>query len=1221
MKHFAFITETAQKTFEILINAMALQLFVAFIANAGTTYYSTVNDVEWAWSNVNGHNTPAILGGGTASSPAATYFWVTDVVIPTAIGGLQVQKVNAYAFYNCSKITSVVIPDSVVVSSDHTFYGCSSLTYVTFPEGYGDIGDYMFYGCSKISSIEIPSNATCIGNSAFQNCSSIESLTIPDSVTSIGRYAFSGCTALRSLQLPLRFVGKTSSMSIPRGCGVTFHGFCNFTVTSEFGNPDPCVGTRSIEVYTPTSILCSISESEESLASGVRKKCIGWSGTGSVPTSGAGTNVTFEITKDSTLTWLWETQNLLRVSVTGGSCSFGEQWVADGTTATATIVPDTHLYSISLSGDTDGVTLSGTSLTIPSDRPREIAVTAEEVKVSLDVATAHGTATLTGRTEWSWGDTVTVSVAADAAVNGVRHVCTGWTGTGSVPANGTWTNVTFEIEEDSSITWNWRKENAIRVSVTSGGTCDFGEQWVADGTTATATIVPDTHLYSISLSGDTDGVTLSGTSLTIPSDRPREIAVTAEEVKVSLDVATAHGTATLTGRTEWSWGETVTASVVADSPVDGVRYVCTGWTGTGSVPKSGTGANATFTIKQDSTLTWNWRKENFIKVSVASGGTCSFGEQWVADGTTATATIVPDTHLYSISLSGDTDGVTLSGTSLTIPSDRPREIAVTAEEVKVSLDVATAHGTATLTGRTEWSWGETVDASVVSPVGSNGWQYVCTGWTGAGSVPANGTGTNVTFEIEEDSSITWLWETNVWVECAVFGDATAQSWQDWGRLGSLFSCPFTIGESNFNWVVSGDADGVVVDAAARMIEIPCDRPRVVEVRFVTAGNAVADDGDPLTWDAADNGWRPAFAEDASGGVCLRSGAIGANEVSTVETVVIGPGALSFDWRISAGRGNFARMCLDGVEQSSITRTTDWATEFVELDDGPHTLRWSYEKGTGAADGEDAAFLDNVRWTPFTLTDVLDATNLIWRTDGAAAWSPQVSVSRDGIDAARSGRVSGTAVSGLKTTLVGEGAFSWSWRLEMAPGGNAGVDVFLDGDWLEDYAPTGEWREESLEIEGEGEHTVRFEFWNAGTVATISDCAYLDQVVWTPEAPESIVVDGVEVPVSWLDEYPTLVEEHSGSHEAAANAIAANGVNTVAECYVAGLVPTNAADVFRAIISWKDGAPVITWEPDLNEGGTKHERVYAVEGRESLTQGSWGSTNANSHFFRVKVELK
>ena len=117
------------------------------------------------------------------------------------------------------------------------------------------------------------------------------------------------------------------------------------------------------------------------------------------------------------------------------------------------------------------------------------------------------------------------------------------------------------------------------------------------------------------------------------------------------------------------------------------------------------------------------------------------------------------------------------------------------------------------------------------------------------------------------------------------------------------------------------------------------------------------------------------------------------------------------------------------------------------------------------------------------------------------------------------------------------------------------------------------------------------------------------------------MDGVEVPVSWLDEYPTLVEEHSGSHEAAANAIAANGVNTVAECYVAGLVPTNAADVFRAIISWKDGAPVITWEPDLNEGGTKHERVYAVEGRESLTQGSWGSTNANSHFFRVKVELK
>ena len=56
--------------------------------------------------------------------------------------------------------------------------------------------------------------------------------------------------------------------------------------------------------------------------------------------------------------------------------------------------------------------------------------------------------------------------------------------------------------------------------------------------------------------------------------------------------------------------------------------------------------------------------------------------------------------------------------------------------------------------------------------------------------------------------------------------------------------------------------------------------------------------------------------------------------------------------------------------------------------------------------------------------------------------------------------------------------------------------------------------------------------------------------------------------------------------------------------------------------WKveDGESVIGWEPDLNEGGTKNERVYTFEGRESLTDGDWGPTNAASRFFRVRVSM-
>ncbi len=85
-------------------------------------------------------------------------------------------------------------------------------------------------------------------------------------------------------------------------------------------------------------------------------------------------------------------------------------------------------------------------------------------------------------------------------------------------------------------------------------------------------------------------------------------------------------------------------------------------------------------------------------------------------------------------------------------------------------------------------------------------------------------------------------------------------------------------------------------------------------------------------------------------------------------------------------------------------------------------------------------------------------------------------------------------------------------------------------------------------------------------------------------------------------------------------VAPNG-QTFGESYIAGLNPTDPSAKLTTYISMTaDGQPIISWSPDLNEGGRKRERVYTVEGRESLTEGSWGPTNANSRFFRVKVDL-
>ena len=73
-------------------------------------------------------------------------------------------------------------------------------------------------------------------------------------------------------------------------------------------------------------------------------------------------------------------------------------------------------------------------------------------------------------------------------------------------------------------------------------------------------------------------------------------------------------------------------------------------------------------------------------------------------------------------------------------------------------------------------------------------------------------------------------------------------------------------------------------------------------------------------------------------------------------------------------------------------------------------------------------------------------------------------------------------------------------------------------------------------------------------------------------------------------------------------------------YVAGTDPTNLTSRFAAKIEMVDGAPVVTWEPDLNTNGVI--RTYKVYGKETLNGGGeWQyPTNSLHRFFKVMVEM-
>ena len=153
---------------------------------------------------------------------------VTEYII-----GDDVHSIGDGAFYGCTGLTSITIPNSVTDIGNDAFYGCTGLTSVTINSdsivsanrdyntslesifgsqvteyiigddvhSIGDLAFYSYTGTGLTTSITIGNSVTDIGDHAFSGCTGLTSITIPNSVTSIGHGAFSN-TGLYSIFIP-----------------------------------------------------------------------------------------------------------------------------------------------------------------------------------------------------------------------------------------------------------------------------------------------------------------------------------------------------------------------------------------------------------------------------------------------------------------------------------------------------------------------------------------------------------------------------------------------------------------------------------------------------------------------------------------------------------------------------------------------------------------------------------------------------------------------------------------------------------------------------------------------------------------------------------------------------------------------------------------------------------------------------------------------------------
>ena len=195
-----------------------------------------------------------------------------SLVIPSEVTGnygakYQVSEIANYAFQECDKLESLVIPNTVKKIGFYAFTGCSKLLNISFPESLEDVMAGALYKCAwydnqpdglvyvgnllyrykgiaptgvitinegtkavlglafsnqpNITSVILPESVTSVRMQAFGDCPNLESVTLPTWLSVIEDYTFQNCSKLQNINLPLGLdqIGKEA-----------FAGCCSLTI-------------------------------------------------------------------------------------------------------------------------------------------------------------------------------------------------------------------------------------------------------------------------------------------------------------------------------------------------------------------------------------------------------------------------------------------------------------------------------------------------------------------------------------------------------------------------------------------------------------------------------------------------------------------------------------------------------------------------------------------------------------------------------------------------------------------------------------------------------------------------------------------------------------------------------------------------------------------------------------------------------------------------------
>ena len=204
-----------------------------------------------------------------------------DLKVVIFMGDSELTTIGTQAFYNCTSLQSLLIPNTVSSISSDLFGFCDKLTSIKVKDGCStyhteghcliytssktlvagcnnsnipsdgsvtSIGDNAFRNLTKLRNLTIPANIVSIGHYAFYNCDTLDGVYIPDGTTTIGNYSFAECDTLNIVELSK----SVNSLNYTSFCGnITLDNFVINPNNTTYHSDGDCI------IHTSSKVLIS----------------------------------------------------------------------------------------------------------------------------------------------------------------------------------------------------------------------------------------------------------------------------------------------------------------------------------------------------------------------------------------------------------------------------------------------------------------------------------------------------------------------------------------------------------------------------------------------------------------------------------------------------------------------------------------------------------------------------------------------------------------------------------------------------------------------------------------------------------------------------------------------------------------------------------------------------------------------------------------------------